>query len=124
MRRPLCARTLPQLLSLCLDKECILAKVRTMARVTSKLQVKIPKAVASRYGICPGDEIAWMEAGDSIRVIPAGLAESGESPAERLRVFDQATLRQRARQGGRTRRQRAKERGWKREELYDRGRPD
>ena len=41
-----------------------------MARVTSKLQVTIPKAVADRYAIEPGAEIEFEPAGDVIRVIP------------------------------------------------------
>ena len=36
-----------------------------MSRVTSKLQVTIPKAVADRYGIAPGVEIAFEPAGDA-----------------------------------------------------------
>jgi AbrB family looped-hinge helix DNA binding protein len=41
-----------------------------MSRVTSKLQVTVPKAIAERYGIRPGDEIDWVPAGDAIRVVP------------------------------------------------------
>jgi AbrB family looped-hinge helix DNA binding protein len=32
-----------------------------MAKVTSKLQVTIPKAIADRYRIRPGDEIEFVE---------------------------------------------------------------
>ena len=42
-----------------------------MAKVTSKLQVTIPKALAERYGIRPGDEIDWEPAGQFIRVVPS-----------------------------------------------------
>ena len=41
-----------------------------MAKVTSKLQVTVPKAVADRYGIKPGDEIRFEDAGEVIRVVP------------------------------------------------------
>jgi len=41
-----------------------------VARVTSKLQVTIPKAVADRYAIEPGAEIVFEPAGDVIRVVP------------------------------------------------------
>ena len=41
-----------------------------MAKVTSKLQLTVPKAIADRYGIRPGDELDWVPAGDAIRVIP------------------------------------------------------
>ena len=33
-----------------------------MAKVTSKLQVTVPKALAERYGIRPGDDIRFEEA--------------------------------------------------------------
>ena len=31
-----------------------------MSKVTSKLQVTVPKAAAERYGIRPGDAIDWV----------------------------------------------------------------
>jgi len=91
-----------------------------MAKVTSKLQVTVPKALAERYEIEPGDEIAWEAAGDAIRVVPA--RRRPPDAASRLRLFDQATARQRERQRG-VRAVRAAERGWTREDLYLRGRP-
>lgn len=96
-----------------------------MAKVTSKLQVTVPKSLARRYGIRPGDEIRFEEAGETIRVVPpaASAAEQELDVETRLRLFDAATERQRARQAGRRRRA-AAGRGWTREELYDRGRPD
>jgi bifunctional DNA-binding transcriptional regulator/antitoxin component of YhaV-PrlF toxin-antitoxin module len=36
--------------------------------VTFKLQLTVPKAIADQYGICPGDELEWIPAGESIRV--------------------------------------------------------
>ena len=42
-----------------------------MSKVTSKLQVTVPKVIAEQYGIRPGDDIDWVSAGDSIRVIPS-----------------------------------------------------
>ena len=92
-----------------------------MAKVTSKLQVTVPKALAKAHGIKPGDEIEWGSAGETIRILPAGSRRQVLDSAERLRVFDQATNRQRQRQRGR-RLLKAKERGWTREELYERGR--
>ncbi len=91
-----------------------------MAKVTSKLQVTVPKALAERYHIEPGDEIAWEAAGDAIRVVPARRRRA--DAASRLRLFDQATARQRERERG-TRATGAADRGWTREDLYDRGRP-
>ena len=64
-----------------------------MAKVTSKLQVTIPKVLADRYQIRPGDEIRFEEAGDVIRVIPpsTGAPTDGLHVSERLVLFDTAT---------------------------------
>ena len=91
-----------------------------MAKVTSKLQVTVPKAMADRFGIAPGDHIDWEPAGDAIRVIPARKRARREAAA-RVRLFDQATLRQKERQAASPSRP-AADRGWTRDELYDRGR--
>jgi AbrB family looped-hinge helix DNA binding protein len=94
-----------------------------VARITSKLQVTIPKAIADRYGLSPGDDIDFVPAGDVIRVIPAAEAAPGArgDAGERLRLFDKATARQGRRQRGRPRGQGRSGRGWTREELYERG---
>ena len=42
-----------------------------MPKVTSKLQLTVPRAIADQYGIRPGDELQWIAAGEAIRVIPA-----------------------------------------------------
>ncbi len=97
-----------------------------MTKVTSKLQVTIPKAIAGEYGIEPGDEIEFLAAGDVIRVLPPRRRRGGRlSRDERLRLFDRATARQAEREkrmpphvGSTT------ERGWSREDLYARGEPD
>lgn len=96
-----------------------------MSKVTSKLQVTIPKALAERYGIRPGDEIEWQPAGAFIRIIPPGSRRQRLSVGERLRMFDQATARQRAREQALQPRETAPaDRGWTREELYTRGSAD
>ncbi len=95
-----------------------------MAKVTSKLQVTVPKAIADQYGIRPGDEIDWVPAGEGVRVIPARRTGSSNDGAARLRLFDQATARQREREAGARKRAPASKRGWTREELYRRGRAD
>jgi AbrB family looped-hinge helix DNA binding protein len=92
-----------------------------MAKVTSKLQVTVPKRVADAYRIRPGDEVEFVPAGEVIRLVPSGSRLRPLDTAERLRLFDQATHRQRARQAGR-KKVPAQGRGWTREELYDRGR--
>ena len=93
--------------------------------MTSKLQVTVPKEIADRYGIRPGSEIEWVPAGETLRVVPGAPAPVID-PDERLRRFDAATERQRKRQGTGTpsgKRPRARQRGWAREDLYDRGLP-
>lgn len=94
------------------------------SKVTSKLQVTIPKALADRYGIRPGDEIEWEPAGNFIRVVPAGGPRSPLEVEERLRLFDSATKRQRAHEAQHPPAGTLTDRGWTREDLYDRGRAD
>ena len=93
-----------------------------MSKVTSKLQVTVPKALAERYGIRPGDDIRFEEAGEVLRVVPASAdaTREGLDVEVRLRLFDDATERQRKREGQR-RAGRVSTRGWTREELYERG---
>jgi AbrB family looped-hinge helix DNA binding protein len=79
-----------------------------MAKVTSKYQVTVPKAIADRYHICPGDHIEWVPAGDVIRAMPARRAAAPDDEDSRLRIFDQA--------------KQSYDRGWRREDLYGRGR--
>jgi len=96
-----------------------------MAKVTSKLQVTIPRRLAREYGIKPGDDLEWQPAGDSIRVSLAEQTDDAEPAATelRLRMFEASVQRQKKRE----RSQRgqpppSRDRGWKREDLYDRGR--
>ena len=105
-----------------LDKDVVLAIVRIMSKVTSKLQITIPKTVATHFGIQPGDELEWVEAGDTIRLGLVGRPSlSRASVAERLQWFDQATVRQQDRQTNRPEAVTNQDRGWTREELYERG---
>jgi bifunctional DNA-binding transcriptional regulator/antitoxin component of YhaV-PrlF toxin-antitoxin module len=92
-----------------------------VAKVTSKLQVTLPKALARRYEIKPGDDILWVAAGDSIRVVRASRDRSATTRAAKLGWFDRATARQRAREAENATSP-ASDRGWKREDLYPRGR--
>lgn len=96
-----------------------------MAKVTSKLQVTIPKRIADEYGIAPGDDVEFVPAGDSIRLVPAGRRASGLlSLEERLRLFDEDTARQRQREKGMDLpAEPPRERDWRREDLYTRGKP-
>ncbi len=102
-----------------------------MAKITSKLQLTVPKVIAEQYGIHPGDEIGIEPAGDVIRMTPPhrrhGLKER-LSTEERLRLFDQGTERQRRRDaakqaGGTGAIRRSVHRGWRRQDLYERAFP-
>jgi len=94
-----------------------------MAKVTSKLQVTVPKAIADMYRIRPGDEIEWVAAGDVIRVVPGRQPTAFDNREVRLRLFDRATERQqRSKTGALAAPKPPKDRGWTREDLYRRGR--
>jgi AbrB family looped-hinge helix DNA binding protein len=98
-----------------------------MAKVTEKLQITLPKAVATQLGIGPGTELVVEAAGEVIRLRPARVAPAKRDLEARLRDFDQDTERQRERDA--QLRAAAPElftaspdRGWRREDLYaDRG---
>jgi AbrB family looped-hinge helix DNA binding protein len=92
-----------------------------MAKITSKYQVTVPKVIAEKYNLRPGDEIAWIPSGEVIRVVPPSHQESPEDRDARLRLFDQATERHRRRAASRKRTE-PRERGWTRQDLYQRGR--
>jgi AbrB family looped-hinge helix DNA binding protein len=96
---------------------------KDMAKVTSKLQVTIPKVIADRFDIRPGDEIEWKVEGGVIRVLPQRPGSEVLGTEERLRLFDLATARQRERERetAEPAPAPAKDRGWTREDLYRRG---
>ena len=95
-----------------------------MSKITSKLQITLPKAVAERFGLHPGDEIAWEVAGNAIRIVPRLKSRAPGTTARRLRLFDQATERQTARAGRFDAKslRAVRSRGWSREDLYARNR--
>lgn len=99
-----------------------------MGKVTSKLQLTVPKTIADQFGIRPGDNLEWFPAGEAIRIVPSrAKSAEGLSREERLSLFDKATLRQRQREeavrrnGSQASQRRPRNRGWKREDLYHRG---
>jgi AbrB family looped-hinge helix DNA binding protein len=61
-----------------------------MAKVTSKLQVTVPKAVADRLGIKPGDDIDWQMEGHTARVVPS-MSVPRLTLEQRLAIFDAST---------------------------------
>jgi len=89
-----------------------------MGKITSKYQVSIPKALADRLGVRPGDDVDWRIAGNELRVSPQHRRVE-LSIEKRLQMFDDATKRQAARNKGR---RGGTSRNWTREDLYDRGR--
>lgn len=92
-----------------------------MAKVTSKRQLTIPKSIADSYAISSGDEVALVPDGDAIRIELGSREKPEENRASRLARFDRATERQLGRQAARPR-QATDERGWSREDLYERAR--
>ena len=105
-----------------------------MAKVTIKLQLTVPKAIADRYGIRPGDDLDWVPAGDVIRVIPQNVqmrTRRIRSTEERLHLFRAMLERQKRREASpevfesepeRPWKPHEIARGWRREDLYTRGR--
>lgn len=93
-----------------------------MAKVTSKLQLTLPKKLADQYGIKPGDEVAFKAGGNIIHLIPAHRVVHDElSPEERVRLFDDTNRRVReAQKHLKLPAEAPKDRGWTREDLYDR----
>jgi AbrB family looped-hinge helix DNA binding protein len=106
-----------------------------MPKVTSKLQLTVPKRIADQYGIRPGDELEWIPAGESIRVeLVRKKAEAGHelTAEERVAIFDANMARIDRIQAKELAEAKAKgtritreNRGWTREDLYndDRGLP-
>src|ERR1035441_1098489 len=92
-----------------------------MAKVTSKYQVTVPRKIADEYHIRPGDNIDWVPAGETIPVVPPGKQPAPQGREAQLRWFDQATERPRKRRLARATAQ-PRNRGWKPEDLYGRGR--
>ena len=94
-----------------------------MAKITSKLQLTLPKSLAEQYGLKPGDEIDLEAAGPVIRLIPPRSRRPKLDAAERLRLFDESVVRQQERETNLSYppEESLIERGWQREDLYRRG---
>jgi AbrB family looped-hinge helix DNA binding protein len=92
-----------------------------MAKITSKYQVTVPRKIAEKYHIRPGDDIDWVPAGEVIRVVPPAKLATSQGRESQLHWFDQATERHRKRRSALLE-GKPRDRGWKREDLYGRGR--
>jgi AbrB family looped-hinge helix DNA binding protein len=108
-----------------IDKDSVLAKVRDMSKITSKLQVTLPKRIAEQFGIKPGDEVEFVPAGDVIHVVPPGRRLTPQlGLEERLRLFESSKKWQQDYEKQLPLADTpAKRRDWKREDLYTRGKP-
>ena len=104
-----------------MTEDCTWGHTDPMTRVTGKFQITLPKRLVDAFGIRVGDEVEVVAAGDAIRIVPANAVRAGLSVQERLRLFDEATQRIQA-SIKEKRLPPAADRGWTREELYDRGR--
>lgn len=91
-----------------------------MTRVTKKFQITLPMHLVEAFGIRVGDDVKLVAAANSIRIVPANAGRSDRSLEERLRLFDEATQRTELR-AKEKKTPSATDRGWSRDELYDRG---
>jgi len=93
----------------------------SMTRVTGKFQITLPKRLVDAFGIRVGDEVELLAAGDAIRIVPARAVRSALMTEQQLRLFDETTqrLKKRPKEG---KLPSGTDRGWTRDELYDRGR--
>lgn len=94
-----------------------------MSKVTSKLQVTIPKVIAEQYAITPGDQIDFVPAGEALRVV-LGAARNvppTDGATARQRLFDEWLERARALVQGDPGDQSLPDtgRGWTRADLYE-----
>ena len=69
-----------------------------MPKVTSKLQITLPKALATEYGIEPGDEIRFEGVPGAIRMVPVKSSVPRLSREERARLFKESEQRLERRQ--------------------------
>lgn len=93
-----------------------------MTKVTSRWRVTIPREIADHCGIEPGDEVRWVQVGDAVLLVFPGRQAQTRRVDKRLEIFDRATERQLQRQQGRAAAEVPPDRGWRRDDLYDRGR--
>ncbi len=89
-----------------------------MSKVTSKLQVTIPKAIADKYRIRPGDEVRWESQALGPLMVHEGTAVFGLTQEDRLAAL-QEFLRSAAEDARQKPYTPPKSRGWTREDLYE-----
>jgi AbrB family looped-hinge helix DNA binding protein len=89
-----------------------------MSRVTSKLQVTIPKVIADKYRIRPGDEVRWEVREPGPMMIPEASVRARLAPEERVARLRGLMEFVRASQEGH-RWPRRRKRDWTRQDLYE-----
>jgi bifunctional DNA-binding transcriptional regulator/antitoxin component of YhaV-PrlF toxin-antitoxin module len=62
-------------------------------KVTTEVQLTLPEHLADSLGLKPGDSVQWKRDGVSLRLVRSGRSPSRLSTADRLKLFDAATLR-------------------------------
>jgi bifunctional DNA-binding transcriptional regulator/antitoxin component of YhaV-PrlF toxin-antitoxin module len=91
-----------------------------MAKLTGKYQLTLPKAVAQRAGLKPGDDVDCESSDEMVRIKrKAKSTMRPYSKTDRLVLFDLATERQAHRQRSSPGADEIT-RGWARDELYER----
>jgi len=91
-----------------------------VSRVTSKLQVTLPKAIADLHHVRPGSEIQFESGIDCIRIV-VGKSRLELPLEEKLRLLKEMRKRQQLRNNDFRRPAKAVRRGWRRDDLYERG---
>jgi bifunctional DNA-binding transcriptional regulator/antitoxin component of YhaV-PrlF toxin-antitoxin module len=93
-----------------------------MSKVSSKYQITLPRSLARAHQIVPGEEVVFEEAGSALylrRGQKDTQAIKNES-IDKLKRFDLASARQKSRDRTWSSMPTASDRGWTREELYQR----
>ena len=97
-----------------------------MSKVSSKYQITLPRALARSHRISPGEEVVFEEVGSALYLRRGGQRSDAAkvSVLERVDSFDQASQRQESRNravSGALKPTQDLDRGWTRDELYQRG---
>lgn len=90
--------------------------------MTSKLQLTVPKSIAEAYRIAPGSELIFEAAGEVIhlRHQRANVAPDKDARLQRFQQAWQRQLGRNQRYQGEQQSTDITNRGWTREELYER----
>ncbi len=89
-----------------------------MSKVTSNLQITIPRTLADRYGIRAGDEVRWEVREAGPLMLPERSARARPAPAERAARFREAVDRVRSLQADVRPASPRADRGWTRDDAH------